>query len=81
MEAAKMACFIVSDRDETAGANELATLVMSVSVSFVYVTGKQQNALVGTNVVGVESTKDDTEREEVVPLVEDGHCVGRVELV
>ena len=26
IEAARMACFIVSDRDETAGAKELATL-------------------------------------------------------
>lgn len=71
-EAARMACFMVSDRDETAGAKELATLSQESDDAADQVA-RVSHSLVGTDVVSIESTEDDTKGEEVVPLVESRH--------
>lgn len=57
---------MVSDREETAGAKELATLIRQSNLN----SSVRVDLLVSTDVVGIESTKDDTKCEQVVPLVE-----------
>ena len=56
---------MVSDREETAGAKELATLIRQSNLN----SRARVDLLVSTDVVGIESTEDDTKSEQVVPLV------------
>lgn len=70
--AARIACFMVREREETAGANELATLMQGQPLDMIEICA-QANLLVGTDVVGIEGAEDDTKGEEVVVLGEDSH--------